>query len=123
MIYYIGFLDNAEKGNEFLSYEGIYLSDENDNKKQFKTGNFIIDWYECTKHLNNLSTNGYLPRCSVSSQINHLNEYDFDYDSKYLKDIDNTFVLTDDTSGIEFFVPNGITTWEELKEYVKTNKL
>lgn len=115
MLYYIGF--SSKVNNDSVVYQGVYLSDENDSKKHFNTGNFIIDWYDCMKHLNSLSTNGYLPRCTTSSQINHLNEYNFNYKSKYLNIVDDEYILSDDDKGIEFFVDDNIKTWEQLKSY------
>lgn len=113
MIYYIGFSGDNGK------YKGVYLSDPNDVKTNFNTGDFIKDWFNLNKHINTLAVDGYLPHCTCSSQINHLGEYGFDYDSKYLNEVGGEYVLSDDYNGIEFFVNEDIKTWEELKEYCK----
>ena len=133
-IYYIGFEDKSKEGEEYLTYLGLYISggklNPNETYKE-STGDFIKDWFNTIKKLNDLGENRIFPMYTISSQINHLEDYNFNFETAFLHVEDGNYVLKylDRTKeywwedkiseGIEFFVPDNTWTWEQLNEYCK----
>lgn len=131
-IYNISFLDTSEaEDSEFATYLGLTLTSD-EYTKEFKSGDFIKDWYNVMKTITNLSEGKFLPMFTISSQINHLSDYGFSYESGYLHEIgEDSFELKyfDRTNpnwwldseniekGLEFFVPDNTWSWKKLKEY------
>jgi len=119
----------AEGGREVpLNYKSVYLHHKGGNK-EFNSGNFIKDWYDCKKFI---SDEGILDRdvfISHSSSVDHFMMDGAPYDSAYLhvenekpvlKYLDASIHIFEQTDiyqdGWEFFVPEGTQpTWEELK--------
>jgi len=110
-------------------YESVYLY-TNKGEFIFNSGNFIKDWFDAKKkYVQEFSKNEFL---SASSTCDHFIMDGAKFDSAYLhmdgeipilKYLDRTQqypFISDVTTGIEMFVPEGTQpTWEELKEMCK----
>lgn len=107
--------------DEKVHYEKIVLTFNNLNdKKEFSSGNFVKDWYDCMKYyFQEISDKDEDSMLCCSSSV-----YDFlcdgaPFDSLYLHfSKDGSPVLKHDSEdGFEFFVEAGTKpTWEELRE-------
>jgi hypothetical protein len=119
-----------------IKYKGVYIHLTDGTELNFKTKDFVKDWYDAKKKfINELSDTE--PYLGASSSVNHFIMDGAKFDSAYLhitegdkpilKYIDRTdekWYLTDIDSGIEFFVKEGTTpTWEELRELCGDPKL
>jgi hypothetical protein len=120
-----------DEGNKNdLKYESVEIH-YGEQIKNFNTGNFVKDWFDCKKFFINEIDFDYLTQ---SSTIDHFIMDGAPYDSAFLHFIDDKPVLKyidygDDDhifsqseicDGIELFVPEGTKpTWEELKEMCK----
>lgn len=122
--------DEGNKKN--LGYKYVSISYDNE-KKEFASGNFVVDWYNAKKFFVNDLSDKVTYMCH-SSSVDHFIMDGAPYDSAYLNFVDGKPVLkyldrTDEywfldreniTKGMEIFVPeNTKPTWEELKEIVK----
>lgn len=109
-----------------LNYKGVYIS-YNGGKKEFNTGNFIKDWYDCNAFIiNDLGEKE--PYISNSSTVDHFIMDGAPYESAYLKTLDNgetwDFYYGSEhyQNGIEFFVNTGDRpTWEQFKNKYKSS--
>jgi hypothetical protein len=130
--------ENDERTDEFvpLEYQSVYLSTQNE-KFEFNSGNFIVDWYNAIKKFYNELLD-VEPHLSHSSSVNHFIMDGAPYSSAYghwdtgdkliLKYLDENWSDTVEgmvkarkiyEGGVELFVEDGTTpTFEELKEYV-----
>ena len=113
-----------------LKYKSVYIHCANKkNSRQFKSSNFVKDWYDAKKYyINELQDKE--PYLGGSSTCDHFFMDGAEYDSAYLHIVDERGVLKypnyadphwymseDVTNGIEFFVETGTKpTWEELRE-------
>lgn len=108
------------------SYKGVILSIKG-VKKEFNTGNFIKDWYDCNKFILN-SDLCETEQFSNSSSLDHFIMDGAPFDSAYLHLIDNDIPIlkyeySHKDPGLEFFVKRGETpTWEELRKYCGDKK-
>jgi len=126
---------NYDDGNtENLGYESVELHYGKDQKKFFKTGNFLKDWWDLRKfQIQELMDSE--PFFTHSSSVDHFIMDGAPYDSAYLHTTDEGkpilkyvnrsdpnyhFSQTEIYEGLEFFVPEGTQpTFEELKEICK----
>jgi hypothetical protein len=114
---------DEENPETYESVEVLY----NSGKKLFKSGNFIRDWYNLNKWINE-EIEGELANdlhFAHSSTVDHFIMDGANVISRYLKiNKDGLPYLTKEydymDEGTEFFIPSGEDwTWEQLKEYVK----
>jgi hypothetical protein len=132
--------ENGEPTDEIvpIEYQSVYLSASNE-KFEFNSGNFIVDWYNAIKKFYNELDE---PHLSHSSTVDHFIMDGAPYSSAYghwdggdifvLKYMDKNWGDTVEgmvkareiyEGGVELFVEDGTTpTFEELKEYVKKYK-
>lgn len=109
------------------TYKGVELSlrgEESRTLKEFKTGDFVKDWYDLLYYIihSGITEKEHL---SYSSSVDHFIMDGAPFESAYLKFkeddtpyLDYKYDMTN--VGIEFFVPRGKRpTWEELKEKYK----
>lgn len=130
--YFINIEDSFNEGDEFITYEGIKIFEDKNELFRSNTGDFIKDWYLTIKKL--VTSSNSLPPISVSSQINHLSDFGFDFESGYLhydsnnekyilkffdRSAEDWWLTTDIDNGVEFFVPDNTWTWEKLTNYCK----
>ena len=122
--------NEGNKGN--LAYKHVSISYDNE-KKEFSSGNFVVDWFNAKKFFVNDLSDKVSYMCH-SSSVDHFIMDGAPYDSAYLNFVDGKPVLkyldrTDEnwfldreniTKGMEIFVSeNTKPTWEEIKEMVK----
>lgn len=101
-------------------------------QKEFKSGDFIKDWFNVTKFLCEARDDEDWEPIMFSSSVDHFIQDGAPFDSAYLhmendvpilRYFDRTnpqWFMTEIDNGIEFFVPEGEQwTWEKLKEYCK----
>lgn len=102
-----------------ISY-GISL----EKKKIFNSGNFIVDWYNCVKHIiTKLHNNGEL--FLFSSSVDHFIMDKAPYDIVYLINKNDKYFLEykNNGRGLKFFVnKNEKPTWDEFKKYCENFK-
>jgi hypothetical protein len=117
---------NYNEGNP-ETYESVRISYGNlEKEKIFSSGNFVVDWYNLNKWIQN-EIEGELKdehHFSSSSSVDHFIMDGANVVSRYLKIKDGKPVLESEydfmDEGTEFFIPEGENwTWEQLKEYVK----
>jgi hypothetical protein len=122
--------NEGNKGN--LAYKHVSISYDNE-KKEFSSGNFVVDWFNAKKFFVQ-ELNEKVDYMVQSSSVDNFIMDGAPYDSAYLHFVDDKPVLkyldrTDKywffdkekiADGMEIFVPeNTKPTWEELKEMVK----
>jgi hypothetical protein len=114
-----------ENGNRIstpIEYKCVRISYGNGMKhtKEFKSGDFVKDWYDCNKFiLTELADTEY--GFANSSTVDHFLMDGAPYDSAYLYVKDDVAELKYGNDwysrGVEFFVKEGTTpTWDELRE-------
>jgi hypothetical protein len=103
-----------------LGYRSVDISyNGSKNKKSFNSGDFVKDWYDCTKLVvTKIHGKEYI---SNSSSVDHFIMDGAKFDSAYLKSVKSKAELVYDDNadgqGIEFFVVEGTKpTWEELQK-------
>ena len=91
-------------------------------KKEFKSGNFVRDWYDMRKFMIQNLLDSEHAFCH-SSSVDHFIMDGAPYDSAYLViDGDKPTLHYEYREGIEFFVSKGTKpTWKELKEICDDN--
>ena len=102
------------------TYKSVTLTLMEGIKTEFKTGDFVKDWFNCNKHIAFLDIEEHI---SHSSSVDHFIMDGAPYRSAYLHIFSGEPTLeyeySEDHSG-EFFVPaRAYWTWEDLKEYCK----
>jgi len=103
-----------------LGYRSVDISyNGSKTKKSFNSGDFVKDWYDCTKLVvTKIHGKEYI---SNSSSVDHFIMDGAKFDSAYLKEVKGKAELVYDDNadgqGIEFFVVEGTKpTWEELQK-------
>lgn len=112
----IQYKEGSKKKN--LSYKSVEISYGNNLKKKkvFNSGDFVKDWYDCTKFMiTEISDSEHILH---SSTVNHFIMDGADFDSARLKADDETAKLVYKyRPDIELFVAKGTQpTWNELRE-------
>jgi hypothetical protein len=106
---------NYEYKKKSLIYESVRLHSD-DGLKEFDSGDFVKDWYDCTKHIiMDIGDSEYV--CN-SSDVDHFIMDGAPYDSAWLVTDGPTpeLVYTYQEGCLEFFVKEGThPTWLELK--------
>lgn len=102
------------------SYQGVEVRYGQNKRKNFKSGNFVKDWFDyikfCIMELSETEVH-----FSHSSSLDHFIMDGAPYDSAYLKD--KELVYENEDGLIEFFVPTGTKpTWAELKKMCEGEK-
>lgn len=112
--------DEFKKKN--LNYKGVYIYYGGGNQKEFNSGDFVKDWYDCNWFIINelLDKEAHF---SNSSTVDHFIMDGAPYESAYLRSTDDgenweLFYKYDfQNEGMEFFVPKGTKpTWAQMKE-------
>ena len=106
-----------EEGTD-TGYECIELCYGENEVKEFASGDFVKDWYDCMKFIifSDISLNE--PICN-SSSVDHFIMDGAPYVSAYLLPEEGNTQLSYEYSErkLEFFVPRGTKpTWKELKK-------
>jgi hypothetical protein len=106
---------NYEYNEKSPAYESVRLHTD-DELKVFDSGDFVKDWYDCTKHIiMDIGDSEYV--CN-SSDVDHFIMDGAPYDSAWLVTSDGTSELsyTYQEGCLEFFVKEGTQpTWLELR--------
>jgi hypothetical protein len=110
-----------------LGYKSVNISYNGSKiKKSFNSGNFVKDWYDCTKLcITKIHGKEFV---SHSSSVNNFFMDGAKYDSAYLLTDKGNAVLSYDSKhhdkGIELFVEDGTTpTWEQLRKICGDEKV
>ena len=119
------FINYDEPNTETYKLVGISMNDKGKDGRteiEFKSGDFVKDWYDCTKHIieNVVDTEPVLH----SSSVDHFIMDGAKFDSLWLVntekekwDLVKYKDIPDGKQGVEFFVEEGTTpNWKELRK-------
>ena len=97
------------------TYTGVKVFMKNNEVKNFDTGDFVKDWYDCTKFcMTEVMGKEHIMH---SSSVNHFIMDGANFDSYYLAAVDSEVILTKKFEGIEMFVEKDKEyTWHELRK-------
>lgn len=113
-------IDYNDGNKKNLGYKSVDVSYNNlKSVKKFDSGNFVKDWYDCTKFC--ITKIGNKEPIIHSSSVNHFIMDGAKYDSAYLVVTEKSTSLSYDSKlhgeNIELFVEENTTpTWEELRK-------
>jgi hypothetical protein len=123
---------NYSGGNEYddndkiikcdIVYESVYCHSLGDKQVLFNSGDFVKDWFECTKYaITEISENEHI---SNSSTVDHFIMDGAKFDSAYMLmengPVELCYTYDHNHPRIELFVEEGTKpSWLELKEYCK----
>ena len=119
------FINYDEPKSETYKVVGISMNDKGKDGRteiEFKSGDFVKDWYDCTKHIieNVVDTEPVLH----SSSVDHFIMDGAKFDSLWLVNVEKEKWdlikykdIPDGKQGIEFFVEKGTKpSWSELRK-------
>lgn len=124
------FINYDEPNPETYESVGISMNDKGKNGREeveFKSGNFVKDWYDCIKYIihNVVGDEPVLHSSSVDHFIMDGANFDTLWLAQIKKDVWDLLKYDELSSdsvdrAIEFFIEKGTNpTWEELKEICK----
>jgi len=108
-----------------LGYKSVAFKPRQGEEKLFDSGDFIKDWYNCTKYIITEWDNVDEEPLMHSSSVDHfiMDGAKFDNAKLIFKGDEPMLSYVNYLEGIEFFVPeNTQPTWEELSKMVGHEK-
>lgn len=105
------------------NYQGVSLLWGDKERKEFNTGDFVKDWYDCSFYIkNHIQDEGFFLSSSCTDFLDDGAPYDMAYLRSYDKGktFDLKYKYNEKNQGDIFFVPKGEKpTWDEfIEKYV-----